>query len=206
MSHLHIDLSRMASEFSDYMFSKMPELPFEIIDPGSGNLLNAFTDWGNTMLRGDMVRYFWDKFITNQRLITSPGALTFLNAPTMSNDALSGALNLIMHTINPQWRDNLFGSPLRQLDPELCYAISTGGASYFSMSKDEPFCHAFRVILLKGLAPAVFELFGEDITPEAETRRLNLTRFPSGPGGGAMAGPGFNFPQGYGRPPPPYWG
>ena len=114
MSHLYIDLSRMASEYSDFMFSKIPELPFETIDPGSGNVLNSFTDWDSTMLRGDMVRYFWDKFITDQRLITSHGALTFINAPTMSNKALCGALNLILHTINPQWRDNLFGSPLRQ--------------------------------------------------------------------------------------------
>ena len=119
----------------------------------------------------------------------------------MTTEALSGALNLIMHTINPQWWDNLFGSPLRQLDPDLCYFISAGGASYFSMSKDDPFCHAFRVILLKGMGPAVFQLFGEDITPEAETRRMNMTRFSSGPGGGAMDGPGFYFPQGYGGPP-----
>jgi hypothetical protein len=102
MSHLHIDLSGMGSEYSDFMFSKMHELPFETLDPGSGFVLNAFTDWGNTELRGDMVRYFWTKFITDQRLITSHVALTFLNAPTMSTEALSGALNLIMYTINPQ--------------------------------------------------------------------------------------------------------
>jgi hypothetical protein len=44
----------MGSEYSDFMFSKM--LPFETLDLGSGFVLNAFTDWGNTELRGDMAR------------------------------------------------------------------------------------------------------------------------------------------------------
>jgi hypothetical protein len=215
MSHLLHDLRMMGSEFSDFMFAHMPELPFEIIDPGYGFVTNGYTHWGNTSLRGDMIRYFWTKFITDERLITSHGALTFLNAPTMSPEALSGALNLIMYTINPQWRYNLFGSPIRQLNPELCYSISTGAASYFSMSSDGVFCHAIRrVIQLKGLAPAVFQLFGEDITSEAATRRLSMARLVSGPGGGSPARPrgwgggGYGGGGGGGGPmyPQPHWG
>jgi hypothetical protein len=39
-----------------------------------------------------MVRYFWTKFITDERLITSRGALTFLNEPTMSIKRQAGGL------------------------------------------------------------------------------------------------------------------
>ena len=144
MSHLFYDFREAGSEFSDYVFSKVPELPFEVID--GGICINARTDWGNTPLRGDMVRFFWQKFIADERLITSHGALTFLNARDMSPEALSGAFNVIMNTINPQWLENLFGSPLRQLEPELCYGISPSAASFFPVFRFENF------ILLLSLA------------------------------------------------------
>ena len=55
ISHLYHDLSTMGSEFSEFMFASMPELPFEIIGPGSGFVINEYTDWGRTALCGDIV-------------------------------------------------------------------------------------------------------------------------------------------------------
>jgi hypothetical protein len=125
------------------MFAKMPGLPFEVIDGGIS--INARTDWG-TLHCAETWFAILAKVYHRRASYNVFWCMTFLNARDMNPEALSGALNVIMYTINPQWLENLFGSPLRQLEHELCYGISPSAASFFPVFRFENF------ILLLSLA------------------------------------------------------
>ena len=96
----------MPSTFTDYMFARISETPFEVDEWGYVYVLDTFTNWNVCPL--PLCVLIWSStsgrnlFITRERLITSVGALVFLEDRCMSPAELSGILNLILFTIHPE--------------------------------------------------------------------------------------------------------
>jgi hypothetical protein len=191
MTHIYYDVTQMADTFTKYIFEHIPDQQFEVTDMG-GVVVNAATDWRDIPLLGDIMKYFLHRFVSCPGLVTNAGADIFTNCDIHSPAELTGLLNLLLYTSHPEWEADLANSPVPQLRADMCYIVNQAGQSVFSMSADRQFCHFFTTFLHKELAPAMWILFGEDITPAANAARLaaNGPGFPLGDGGGGGGGGG----------------
>ena len=99
----------MADTFTKYIFEHIPDQQFEVTDMG-GVVVNAATDWRDIPLLGDIMKYFWHRFVSRHGLVTNAGADIFTNCDIHSHADLTGLLNLLMYTSHPEREADLANS------------------------------------------------------------------------------------------------
>ena len=144
----------MADTSTRYMFEHIPPQQFEVTDMG-GIVVNGATDWRDIPLLGDIMKYFWHRFVSRPGLVTNVGADIFTDCDIHSPAKLTGLLNLLMYTTHPEWEADLANFHVPQLRTNLCYIVNQTGQSVFSMSADRQFCKFFTTFLHQDLAPAI---------------------------------------------------
>ena len=71
-------MTQMADTFTKYIFEHIPDQQFEVTDMG-GVVVNATTYWRDIPLLGDIMKYFWQRFVSRHGLVTNAGADIFTN-------------------------------------------------------------------------------------------------------------------------------
>jgi hypothetical protein len=116
-------MSQMADTYTKYMFELLHDQQFEVRDNG-GPVRNGATDWRDVPLQGDMMKFIWNKFVSDAGLVTNPGANIFMDGDVHSAEELTGLLNLLLFTTHPEWEADLANSSVPQLRTDLCYFVN----------------------------------------------------------------------------------
>jgi hypothetical protein len=89
MTHIYADMTQMADTFTKYIFEHIHDQQFEVTDMG-GVVVNGATDWRDISLLGDIIKYFWHRFVSRPGLVTNAGADIFTNCDVHSPAELTG--------------------------------------------------------------------------------------------------------------------